>query len=196
MRPIALTILITYCTFCFAQSVDQIKAERDVYIWGEGKGSTIKKADQDALDQIISQISISLESKFTHSVEQNQNWGSGTDFKEKVESVVNTYSNATLNNTERIVENNEPDAVVFRYIKKADVNKVFEQRKKKINDYVETAIKARADYQISDALRYFYWALILLQSHPDSNELTCRDENGNEKILITWLPAPAERYIQ
>jgi hypothetical protein len=102
--------------------------------------------------------------------------------------VVNTYSNATLHNTERIVISNEPDAKVFRYIERQNVEKVFENRKDKIIDFVDNAQKAVKDNRIGDGLRYYYWAFTLLKSHPDCNDIRYKDSGGKSHPLISWIP--------
>ncbi len=174
----------------FSQSVEQIKADTDHYIWGEGTGMTLKAADNEALQMLISQISVQVESKFQHLVKEEEQKGIETNyqFEEKVKSVVNTYSNATLHNTERIVINNEPDAKVFRYIKRENVEKVFENRKDKIIDFVDNAIKAVDERKIGDGLRYYYWAFTLLKSHPGCNDIRYTDKQGEEHPLISWIP--------
>jgi hypothetical protein len=166
-----------------AQSVDQIKAEKDVYIWGEGTGNTIKAADQLALSDIISQISTYVQNDFT-SIKQE----SGDKFKETVNDVLKTYSSATLNNTVRLILQNEPDAKVFRYIKRSEIDKVFEARKNKIIEFAKNGEQSLKNLQIADALRYFYWSQTLLRSHKDAGEIKMRTADFNEVLLITWLP--------
>ena len=175
--------------FSYAQSVDQIKNNTDTYIWGEGTGITLKEADNEALQMLISQISVQVESKFQHFVKEEES-ASEEDYKfeEKVKSVVNTYSNATLHNTERIVISNEPDAKVFRYIERKNVEKVFQNRKDKIMDFVDNAKKAVEERRIGDGLRYYYWAFTLLKSHPDCNSIRYTDVEGDEHPLISWIP--------
>src|SRR6056297_3140327 len=177
--------------FSDAQSVDQIKNNTDTYLWGEGTGNTLKEADNEALQMLISQISVQVESKFKHFVSEQETTKEEEkdyQFHEKVKSVVNTYSNATLHNTERIVISNEPDAKVFRYIRRTNVDKVFENRKDKIFDFVDNARKAILEKRIGDGLRYYYWALTLLKSHPDCNKLRYEDKKGVKRVLISLIP--------
>jgi len=183
------SLLIGISIIAEAQTVEQIKADRANYLWGEGSGTTLRKADNEALQMLISQISVQVESKFKHFVEEESSDDQDDyKFEEKVKSVVNTYSNATLHNTERIVISNEPDAKVFRYIERENVEKVFENRKDKIYDFVDNANKAIRDTRIGDGLRYYYWALTLLKSHPDCNELRYEDKKGEKRVLISWIP--------
>lgn len=188
-KYLILLVLLTSSTsiyqYTLAQTVEQIKANREVYLYGEGSATTLQKADAYALQLLIGQISTSIESKFT----MRSEWGNQTEMKEKVDLILNTYSAATLHNTERIVISNEPDAVVFRYIKRSDLYKVFAQRKNKISEFISAALEAEEKLQIADALRYYYWALVLAKSHPDYNELYYTLDNGEEKFIETWLPA-------
>jgi hypothetical protein len=177
------------CCFCLwsccviAQSVDQVKADPLTYIWGEGTGNTIHKADNEALNVLVSQISTHVEGSFSLLQKELTEAGKDNDFKEVFKSVVNTYSTATLKNTERIVLGNEPNAKVFRYMKRSEIKKVFEERKEKILGFVENAEKAIAKNQVADALRYYYWALCLLKSHPYGGEIYYQ-----KNLLATWLP--------
>jgi len=183
---VLLLVVIIFGFSAFSQSIDQIKGSPQMYIYGEGVGSTLDAADQSALQQIISQISTQVESSFQQITDQT-NTNNKLNYNEKVVMVVKTYSRATLTNAERIVVSNEPDAHVFRYIKRSDVYKVFEQRKNKINEFANAGLQAEANNQIADALRYYYWALLLLKSHPNANEIY-NETNGTKNFLMTWLP--------
>ena len=166
-----------------AQSIESIKADRETYLWGEGTGSTTKTADQAALADLIGQISTQVENTTEgKTIETND------DFKRTWSDVVKTYSNATLKNTERVVVQNEPDAKVFRYVKRSELAKIFESRKNKIIELAENAEVALKNLQIADALRYFYWSQTLLRSHPEASEIKMKSESGKDELLITWIP--------
>ena len=168
------------------QSVEEIQADPN-YIWGTGNATTIRKADNEALAALISQISTNVSSKFEQLTTGGNTNGEAT-VDETFQSVINTYSHATLTNTRRIVIQNEPEAVVMRYIKVAEIQRIFEGRKNKILDFASEAVKAESRAQVADALRYYYWALVLIQSYPDGNYLTMKDEDGKELLLSTWIP--------
>jgi hypothetical protein len=165
-----------------AQNIEMIRADRQTYLSGMGSGTTLKAADQAALTEIIEQISVQVESSFeTIKTEINK------DFNETVKDVVRTYSGATLNNTERIIIQDEPNAKVFRYVKRNDIAKIFESRKNKIIELAHNGEIALENLQIADALRYFYWSQTMLRSHPESSEIKMQSA-GKEVLLITWLP--------
>lgn len=188
MRKLLLFTILSLFIFPFlrAQSVEEIQNSKD-YIWGTGNATTLKKADNEALAALISQISTNVSSQFSQLTEGGTD-GDQATVDETFKSVINTYSRATLNNTRRIVIQNEPDAAVMRYIKVSEIQRIFEGRKTKLLDFTQEAIKAEKKAQVADALRYYYWALILLQSYPDGNFLTMKDEEGNEQLLCNWIP--------
>jgi len=167
-----------------SQSISDIQADHKNYLCGMGSGSTLKAADQAALTIIIEQIFMQVESSFEVSKIET----SGEKLKETVNDVVKTYSNATLKNTERIVVQDEPDAKVFRYIKRSEVKRIFESRKNKLTQFAIAGGISLDNLQIADALRYFYWSQTLLRSHPESSDITMQDKSGKEVLLITWLP--------
>ncbi|GHV65603.1 hypothetical protein FACS1894199_06710 [Bacteroidia bacterium] len=187
-----ISIMLIGCTFfcwgiqsAFAQTVSEIKGGKEFY-WGEGIGKTSANAEKEALSMLINQISVTVENKFSLLSEQLTD-NNKAKFTQKVNDVVNTYSNATLKNTEKM-EWEEKDVVhILCYIKRSEVSKIFAEREGKIKDFIATAIKAEENLQIADALKYYYWALLLLQSHPDGNTITYA-HNGAEPKLAVFLP--------
>ncbi|MBO7267194.1 MAG: LPP20 family lipoprotein [Bacteroidaceae bacterium] len=178
----ALLCLFALSGVMYAQSVEEIKAS-DEYLCGEGWGESLKAADNAALQDLISKISVSVESQFEN-IEEEITDQVSVDSRSACRSVVNTYSQATLQNTQRIVIENEPDAHVFRYVKRSEVDKIFESRRLKVLDMVASAARAVEKGKVDDALRYYYWSYCLLQSIPSANAVT--DANGH--VLTHWIP--------
>ncbi|MBN1338809.1 MAG: LPP20 family lipoprotein [Bacteroidales bacterium] len=182
--------LIYHCLALSGQSVEEIKGNSRKYIWGEGTGVTLNSADENALAQLISQIFVVVESRFDQEVvEMTEKGGEnpGGVFKEVVRSLVSTYSAATLHNAERLVLQNEPDAKVFRYIERASIEKIFTSRHEKIIQFTETADRHAFNREVGDALRYYYWGLALLRSHPDGGAVKYTS-GGSEVLLLQYLP--------
>lgn len=163
-------------------TLDDIKRSND-YLWGEGFGETFREADNLALQQLVGKISLSVESSFTN-IESEVNSNGDIDANTAVRSVMKTYSQATLTNTQQLVVAQEPDAHVFRYVHKNDVNRIFEGRKNKVYDFVNLAGKAEEKLKIDDALRYYYWAYCMLTSLPD----TMQPKSAYGILLRTWIP--------
>ena len=178
MRRVYCTLLILFSLtmpICAQMSVEEIKGNPE-YLTGEGWGESNKAANNAALQDLISKISVSVESQFEN-IEEEVTDGTSVDSHSACKSVVNTYSQATIQNTECIYISHEPDAHVFRYVKRSDVDKIFDSRRQKVFDMAASAARAREKSKIDDALRYYYWAYCLLQSIPNANAVV--DEQGH-----------------
>ena len=119
-RIVCLFLISCAVVIASAQSISEIKRNKD-YIWGEGKGVTLTQADNEALNDLITQISVTVESRYSK-IDENVVSGDNVDTQSSFRAVLQTYSNATLQNTERFVISNEPDAHVFRFVKKVDID--------------------------------------------------------------------------
>ncbi len=182
-----------FCTFClipsFSQSWDEIKKNTDIFLFGEGWGATVEEADQQALSTLISKISVIVSSDFSIS-EDERTVNGMLDAESYTILKLQTYSTATLTNTERIViENNDDDVHIGRYIKKTEINRIFEGRLRTVKEYVRLGIIAEEARKIDDALRNYYWAYSLLKSVQRPAEVTIQDEiTGKDIHPLTWLP--------
>ncbi len=186
MRKVLLAFLCFLFSNSYAQSVEQIKANK-TYLSGEGWGSTLKQADDAALQDLITKISVNVRSSFSSSEEETTLNGK-LDAISKYSSIIKTYSNATLTNTQRIVIENEPETHVLRYVKVSEIARIFEGRKAKVLDMVDGAVRAEKKGKIDDALRYYYWSLCLLKSLQYSNEVKYICPDGQHRLLSTWIP--------
>lgn len=169
-----------------AQTWEQVKGNNQ-YLYGEGRGSSIDEADKQALGDLISKIAVSVKKETKNNDRQTVSGDKLTE-ESQFESSVSTYANATLTNTERVIIQNEPDAHVGRWIKRSEIDKIFEQRIYKIKDMVTMGLKAEGKGKVDDALRQLYWAFTLLKSLQHPNAVTWKDESGTERLLITWIP--------
>lgn len=184
------TFLLFLATFfslsLSAQQWESVK-NNPAYLCGEGWGNSIGEADKNALDALISKIAVNVSSASSTNDKlsvKNGQLDEQSDFR----STVNTYAQATLTNTERIILHNEPDAHVGRWIKRSEIDKIFASRIAKIKDLAETAQRAEQKGKVDDALRNYYWALTLLKSVQRPNDVTFTDAEGRQRLLITWIP--------
>lgn len=166
--------------------VESIKANGD-YIYAEGAGNTFSKADKEALANLMSQISVSVSSQFELNESEVTGADGEIDSNQAVNYIVKTYSQGTLPNTKHIVISQEPNCRVLRYIHRLELEKVFDGRRDKVYDMVNSARKSESRGKIDDALRSYYWALCLLKSLPDPESMTHTDENGQKRMLSTWI---------
>ena len=167
------------------EQLAKIQADEN-YIWGEGRNTTDSKANQGALNDLISKISVTVQSE-TNLDMQQVNEGDRIDSKTAMEAVIKTYAAGSLNNCRAIWITHEPEAYVVRYIHKDELEKVFKEREDRILSYVYTAQNAERECRIDDALRNYYWALCLLKSlqHPNALKI---DQNGIKQTLTVWIP--------
>lgn len=173
----------------FSQSWESIKNDT-TYLYGEGTGSTSAEADRAALNDLLSKITMQVSSTTTQVIEETVENGQ-LDSKESFGMMMNTYSQSTLTNTEKLIILNDFIAgvcIVGRYIKRSEIERIFASRKLKINSMIETALRAESKGKIDDALRNFYWALILTKSLQHPNEASFIDDNGKTHLLMTWIP--------
>ena len=185
----SLFILMLMPLLAVAQSpleqLAKIQADEN-YIWGEGRNTTDSKANQGALNDLISKISVTVQSE-TNLDMQQVNDGDKIDSKTAMEAVIKTYAAGSLNNCRTIWITHEPEAYVVRYIHKDELEKVFQEREDRILSYVYTAQNAERECRIDDALRNYYWALCLLKSlqHPNAVKI---DQDGIKQTLTVWIP--------
>lgn len=174
------------------ERAEQMKANAE-YICGEGWGDTYNSADQAALADLISKISLNISNSFEIK-EEEFNTNSSFDSKTAIISVMNSYAQATLTNTFNLVISNTPQTHVLRYIRKSEVNKIFDERKEKVFDYVRSAMRAEEKAKIDDALRNYYWAFAMVRSlqYPNSVKMTI---DGVQRLLVTWIPQQIEEIM-
>lgn len=178
-------LLVSISSFC--QNWEQIKVDTQTYLSGEGWGETIDEADQQALASLISKLSVVVSSNF-ELLEGESRSGNSEEYQRYIESKVNTYSNATLTNTEILILSNEPDAHVARWIKRSEIDRIFEGRKAKVNEYIGNAIKSESKGKVDDALRNYYWAFVLLKTLQHPSEVSYTDDRGDAHLLVSWIP--------
>ncbi len=146
-----------------------------------GIGANYSSAKRNALENLSESISVHIKSEFEQVVEETSD-----DLDVYVRSVVTTYSSAVVNRYEERVLKDDPGSVeVFVYLTREQMAEVFIQREQMIGDFILMAGRAKQEFRISDALRYYYWALVLARSHPDNTRLR-HDFGGNisEPVML------------
>lgn len=182
---LALGIIIMMALTVTAQGVDGIKRNSS-YLYGEGGGVTLQAAKEAALADLIQKISVTVHSDFT-SKERELNQDGNVTSDAEYQSIIRSYSTATLTNVKTIVLKPEPDASVFLYIAKSEIDRIFESRVAKAKEFVGNADEALKNGQIDDALRYYYWSYCLVKSLRYPNEAKIFVD-GQERSLLAWLP--------
>jgi hypothetical protein len=152
--------------FSNAQTVSQqeIKKSGDYY-YGVGTGYSENEAMEHAVSRVSQMISLNVSSNFTKKVKQTEK-----EFDSQVNQVIETHSMATLNNVKykvKMLEDSQYE--VFCYIRKSEVNKIFDERKKMVAGMFKKAINNEENGNLKFALKYNYFGLLLLQSIPSEN---------------------------
>jgi len=167
-KIIAVILFIFFPAFHgFAQADIAAIRNSGNYYWGTGTGANYNEARQNALASLSESIQVEIKHNFETVVrEVNGN------LEEYVRSVVTTYSSAILRDYETKVLKEEPGKwEVMVYISKQKLEDYYRILEQSINDYIYNALRAERDLRIADALRYYYWALLLTRGHPDNEKL-------------------------
>ena len=188
MRKLLLCMLMVAPLWAMAQVNEQAEAIKadPKYLWGQGYGENVKEADQGALSDLMSKISVQIESDFTID-EREVNTNEGNDSHSTVQNVVRTFSQGTLKNTQNIIISEAPQAVVVRYVKRSELDKAFKEREELIMSYVYSAMNAEKVGRIDAALRSYYWASCLLKSMPNASSVKMSID-GMKFPLTMWIP--------
>ena len=191
MRKIFISLVwMLSCLAAFAQNWEGVKADSS-YIWGEGWGPTIEEADQQALSSLISKITIAVVSDFRQ-VEEQVLSSRGDEHYLMQSNCSSAYSNVTLSITHRIVLKGGRKSHVGRWIHRDELDVIFADRKSRILEYEEFALDAERAGRVDDALRYHYWAYVLLRSLQRPSEL--RSDDG--RMLLNSIPESISAILE
>lgn len=173
-RALTLTILAIFTMYSHAQSIDEIKKNSN-YIWGEGNGTTMSDAEGEALCQMSVQISVSV---------YNSSYDEESNDNSVQKAVLQSVSSAKFTNVQMRVLEEEPNAKVFCFMSRSEVKKMFEKRANHIANMVDAGKTAESRMMIDEALRNYYWALVLAKTTPEPVEIEFNDKKGEATSLL------------
>ena len=173
-RALTLTILAIFTMYSHAQSIDEIKKNSN-YIWGEGNGTTMSDAEGEALRQMSVQISVSV---------YNSSYDEESNDNSVQKAVLQSVSSAKFTNVQMRVLEEEPNAKVFCFMPRSEVKKMFEKRANHIANMVDAGKTAESRMMIDEALRNYYWALVLAKTTPEPVEIEFNDKKGEATSLL------------
>lgn len=173
-RALTLTILAIFTMYSHAQSIDEIKKNSN-YIWGEGNGTTMSDAEGEALRQMSVQISVSV---------YNSSYDEESNDNSVQKAVLQSVSSAKFTNVQMRVLEEEPNAKVFCFMPRSEVKKMFEKRANHIANMVDAGKTAEGRMMIDEALRNYYWALVLAKTTPEPVEIEFNDKKGEATSLL------------
>ncbi|MGD1046404.1 MAG: hypothetical protein ABR936_13925 [Bacteroidota bacterium] len=179
----AISIILTLPAISQPINKESIKRS-EAYYYGEGTSESEQEASDAALGLLTQQIAVTVSSQFERS--QFESNGNYTD---QMKSVVKSYSGATLRNVHSIKANNDGKINVFLFIERSEVEKIFKERIELVKNIYEKAQDFQWEQDYSNALKWYYFATVLLNSVP------VRIVKSGEQNLITEIPAHINTLI-
>ncbi len=178
MKINSIVLLILFTLNVSAQHITKDKIKNsNAYYFGDATAEQEQEASDHALKNLVQSIAVNISSQMTRVVTEKNG-----DVQDAYENVVNSYSNATLRDVNYLKEPVGSNIEVFAYIDRSQVTKMFEERKTLVRNMYETALQCEEDMNVADALKYYYFSIILMNSIPD------RVVEYQTKNLLTEIP--------
>ena len=178
------TLLLMFFTFVInAQNVDvnNIKKSK-LHYWGESPVcDTYEKAKNKAMEMMCANI---LETMESSPVEMGM-----VDKETHLEKIMLTLENKIsykrkIVNVVRDTKNDKYSC--FAYLTKDDFKSICDERKSDVQRYAEIGNDKEDEHVMVDALRSYYWAMMLCVAHPDGKMLKI-EVDGEEFNAYTYL---------
>jgi len=188
----------TFLMFILIASLNAITADQLQHmqnsgelIVGKGTAETESEADKRALQDLASQIIVKVKSSFV-SIAKEDNF----NLDKYCKSVVETFSDIQLSNAKKFSDpaSTDNNKIVYRYITPEDKNRIFAERKTQILSLVTEGEIAESEDNAVDAIRNYYWALMLLKTHPEYKTITYYFDN-KERLLNIALVNQIEKIL-
>lgn len=159
-----IVMLLIALNLIFAQNRKEIINSGD-YFYGQGISFDVREAGDRALEELTEQIAVRVENSFERKIRE-----SGVKLDESVKSILKTHSSATLKNVKTVKKPLTDGRIeVFCYLSKEEVVKVFNERKQLIYDMVQKAKKSESAGNYANALKLYYFSMLLMNSLPEQN---------------------------
>ena len=178
------TLLLMFFAFVInAQNVDvnNIKKSK-LHYWGESPVcDTYEKAKNKAVEMMCENI---LETMESSPVEMGM-----VDKETHLEKIMHTLENKIsykrkIVNVVRDTKNDKYSC--FAYLTKDDFKSICDERKSDVQRYAEIGNDKEDEHVMVDALRSYYWAMMLCVAHPDGKMLKI-EVDGEEVNAYTYL---------
>lgn len=164
----------------------QIKSASVRYYYGEGTGATLEEARTNALSALSQSIK---------SVVWTDIFGEENEISSTISARTGISSFTTLSNTETIeFPYDEKNRVyrVMQYIERDELKRLASERAEKIREWVATGIQQESRLEISNALKYYYWALCLCDVHSSSLKI---EVDGARIEAKPWLESKISNLL-
>lgn len=181
------TFLLSLAGTASAQTWAEVSSSPDDFVWGEGWGSTLEEADNQALSMLASRISLIVFNEF-RSVEGQVLGNAGRMRYSAVENNMHSYTAASLTNTGVEVLGNGDRPHVVRWIRRDEIERINERRRSRVCGYISEAQRCEDEGKAGDAIRAYYWAYSMVRSYQELSFMTYTGWDGRRHVLTNWLP--------
>ncbi|MDE7414235.1 MAG: hypothetical protein K2N05_10690 [Muribaculaceae bacterium] len=176
MRKIFFILLSLGLALCsYAQTEQQAAMERiradKGYRWGEARSASYDEAREKAREDLISKMKTVIVS----------------ESKMENDEFSNKTSALTIGNIENLSEiyyKEGSDYICMVYVSAADMRRAEEERMETIKEFIDLGKTQEANLNISEALKYYVWALRMLNLYEDNVKIAT---DGGERMAKTWL---------
>ena len=168
------------------KKIEFIKSDPN-YKYGEATGPSFERAYRSALEKLMESIHVFV-SADTRRTEIHSQTEKEVLYDAQLYRNLSTYTMGALQNVERIEFGEEPEAHVFVYVLESEVTRMFETRFLKVKSLIGNGLRDEENFRVGDALRYYTWALCLLQTLPNGDSATF-EYQGKEEVAKMWLHA-------
>ena len=194
MKKIFLLLLaVLMTTASFSQSLKNNRKEAEkvkkagTSFWADsGERANLEEAQTVAMQELIQDI-------YDHCDPMMAFFDDDESHENQTIKVFNTFKSSIMTASKEIVlESEDGVARVFRYIKKDAFYEICDKREELVDLYLAHGLKAdnaeKENASIGDALRYYYWSLILCYSHPYGSNLTFEEPLKRDNVIVKdWL---------
>ena len=178
-----LLIITALANILFAQmkqkEVDAIKSDTTLYYGISNVCNSSDEAAEGAKTELYENIAKNCNSSAIYIP------GNGD---KQLENIVRTFKERIdEKSTERaVVEKDDDEEYQYIiYIKRSDFRAMCDDRRDDIQRYISKGIKMEDDACFEDALKSYYWALMLCYAHPQGKRLRFHGDNGT--VDYEWL---------
>lgn len=182
----AFLFLLIAVQIAYGQNWDYIKDSGEYY-YGEGRGSTVEEAREQALVALSQSISVQIESDFEHLLEEMNRNGT-IDGKQRIRYFSESSSQATLHDVNFGEYSAPPNCLMRAWVKCSVVDSMYSRRIDRAKGLISSAKEYLSQQKLDIAIRSYYWAYALIRSVKDPGSV--KDESG--RILVDHLPLVIE----
>lgn len=199
MRKIVFLIVgLLLATSAFSQNfsknrkeAEKYKKDTNYYCGESGECKNINKADEAALTELLDHIAKDKSLQGLYFVDSDDD-----DETQRAHSMVTFSDEIKSKSTDLILNDEYGKSKVFRYISKDDFAGICTKREQKINQYIADGRAAEEQMRYGNALRYYYWALMLCYSHPNGAGLLYQYDGINSVYTHRWLQKQIEEVLK